>query len=54
MKVELGDPNINPRKNLKAGAGVMYMEGNTYVDKGPNYIYSDFDKESVCLSLQEY
>lgn len=33
----MSEGNFNIKENMKAGAGITYMEGNSHVDKGPTY-----------------
>ena len=30
--------NLNIRENMQAAAGVLFKEGENYVDKGPTYL----------------
>jgi hypothetical protein len=34
----VSDANLNIKKNMKAGPGVIFSEGRDHIDKGPNYI----------------
>lgn len=33
----MSDGNFNIKENMKAGAGITYIEGTSHVDRGPSY-----------------
>jgi len=55
----VSDANLNIKKNMKAGPGVVFTEGKDHKDQGPNYIetFRSFDNSKLNpfkLSLDEY
>ncbi len=55
----MSDANLNIKKNMKAGPGVVFTEGKDHKDQGPNYIetFRSFDSSKLNpfkLSLDEY
>ena len=33
----MSEGNFNIKENMKAGAGITYIEGTSHVDRGPTY-----------------
>lgn len=33
----MSEGNFNIKENMKAGAGITYIEGTSHVDRGPSY-----------------
>ena len=60
VKAEVQDPNAQPgvysggnlniRDNMQAAAGVLFKEGENYVDRGPSYL--DKRKSSAADSMR--
>ena len=44
--------NLNIKNNMKAGPGVVFVEGKEYKDVGPQY--TEFQSQRVKISMQEY
>jgi hypothetical protein len=43
----MSDGNLNIKENMRAGPGIIFSEGKSYVDHGPHYIDPHTEKMTL-------